>query len=146
MCLATVLVLAACPGEKIGPGYFVISERDIFHGDSYLIYLADPEDAAHAREIIRNPETAESQILVANIAPGSGSPPNRAFLNDGLIRSWHVTEFTGFADFTAEILDGWPSFIEEDVAGWIQNTGGAIGFWSYTAVREVSENEALNFE
>ena len=40
-------------------------------------------------------------------------------------------------DFTIEILDGWPGFVEQDVNGWIANTNGRVGFWTYTVVAEL---------
>jgi hypothetical protein len=33
-------------------------------------------------------------------------------------------------DFSIEIYDGWPGYVESDVARWIANTGGVIGFWA----------------
>jgi hypothetical protein len=51
--------------------------------------------------------------------------------------SWHVVEFLEFADATIEILDGWPTLVEQDVRGWIDNTGGIIGFWEYTVTAEL---------
>jgi hypothetical protein len=81
--------------------------------------------------------SAGATIAVARIAEGA----------DGLNRdyravrepawNWHVTEFVGFADNTIEVLDGWPSDVERDVPAWIGNTGGMVGFWSYTVVEEL---------
>ena len=143
---AAALVLAAiltagCPPPSEEPVYFVVSERNFFRGESFIVLLTDPENVAHARDIIRDPDTAESQILVCSVAGGSGDPPNQDVLNDGQLWSWHVDAFIEFADFTAEILDGWPGFLEEDFDGWVANTGGMIGFWGYTASREISEEE-----
>ena len=53
-----------------------------------------------------------------------------------------MTGFQGFADSTIEILDGWPGYVEQDVDSWIANTGGAIGFWTYTVVEELPEPPA----
>ena len=141
--LAVLLTFSAlvlgCPRDTVGPAYFVVGESgDMVHGDSYVIRLDDPEDIAHARELIRDPESVAARILVCSIAPGAGDLPNQDFLNGGAPWSWHVTEFQEFAEFTIEILDGWPSFVEEDVDGWIANTNGAIGFWNYTVILEVS--------
>ena len=43
-----------------------------------------------------------------------------------------MTDLIDFGDFSIEIYDGWPGYVESDVAGWIANTGGVIGFWNYT--------------
>ncbi|MEK7793735.1 MAG: hypothetical protein AAB353_04355 [Candidatus Hydrogenedentota bacterium] len=136
------IYLFGCPCDTVGPAYFVVGEfGDVVHGDSYVIRLDDPTDIAHARELIRDPEGVAARILVCSIAPGPGDLPNQDFLNGGEPWSWHVTEFQGFAEFTIEILDGWPSFVEEDIEGWIANTNGTIGFWNYTVIMEVSLEE-----
>jgi hypothetical protein len=118
---------------------FVVAEPpgQVVHGDSYILPLTDPADIAHARALISSPPGTLSSIVVANIAEGSDGV-NRDWLASGKPAwSWHVTEFQGFADFTVEVLDGWPTFVEQDIPGWIANTGGQIGFWSYTVVAEL---------
>lgn len=40
-------------------------------------------------------------------------------------------------DLTIEILDGTPTMVEQDFSAWVANTGGVIGFWSYTVVAEI---------
>ena len=57
--------------------------------------------------------------------------------------NWHVSAFTDFAEVTIELCDGGPQFVENDVAGWIANTGGQICFWSYTVTRELPPIAAL---
>jgi hypothetical protein len=118
---------------------FVVAETGIpVHGDSYILTLVDPADIAHARGLIAGDPTVGGTIVVAAIAKGADGV-NRDFLAPGKPPwSWHITAFEGFADVTAEILDGWPSFVEQDVDGWIANTGGFIGFWNYTVVAEVT--------
>lgn len=60
--------------------------------------------------------------------------------------NWHVSRFEGCGDFGIELVDGWPSYIEQDVEGSMRNTRtdhenldapGHIGFWSYTVVAEL---------
>lgn len=138
--LALLLGLAGCPVPR-GPAYFVVSELDPVRNDSYLLVLNEPDDIRHARRLAQNPFNTSPRIVVAKIAPGSGNPVNEDFVGGGGPWSWHVTEFVEFADFTIEILDGWPGFVEQDVAGWIANTNGYIGFWSYTVTRELAEDE-----
>jgi hypothetical protein len=120
--------------------HFLVAERPEFasNGDSYVLPLTDPADIAYARALITAPPGDLSSIVVANIAPGADGV-NRDHLAPGDPPwSWHVSSFVEFADITAEILDGWPSFVEEDVAGWIANTGGMVGFWNYTVIEELA--------
>jgi uncharacterized protein (TIGR03382 family) len=124
---------------------FVVAERpgEVVHGDSYILPLSDPDDIAHARALLTAEPGTLAPIAVANVAAGADGI-NRDWLAPGRPAwSWHVTEFQGFADFTVEVLDGWPTFVEQDVPGWIANTGGQIGFWSYTVVAELTVPEPV---
>ncbi len=114
---ATVLFLVAeLPGEEI-------------NNDSYVVPLNDPADISHARRLIEEGLGIGQLIVHAGVAPGPDGI-NRDHLAPGEPEwSWHVSEFLGFTDVTAEILDGWPSFVEQDVQGWVNNTNGQIGFW-----------------
>ena len=119
--------------------YFLVSERPeaVVHGDSYVLPLTDPAAIAHARALITAEPGTLASIAVAQIAAGPDGI-NRNHLAPGAPAwSWHVTGFEGFADTTIEILDGWPTFVEQDVQGWIANTGGMIGFWNYTVTAEL---------
>ena len=120
------------------PIHFVVSEINTQHGDSYVLPLEDVDAIAHARDLILHGPSIGSPIVVAHIASGSDGV-NRDVLAPGEpLWSWHVDQFDGFADFTAEILDGWPSFVEQDVEGWIDGTNGYIGFWNYTVTAELA--------
>src|SRR5262245_7366127 len=121
------------------PIYFVVAESGTpVHGDSYILPLENPDQIAHARDLIVRGPGVGSPIAVARIAMGSDGI-NRDFLAPGEpLWSWHVTQFEGFADATIELIDGWPTFVEQDVDGWIANTNGFIGFWHYTVVAELS--------
>src|SRR5436190_1927779 len=138
--VVVVIGLLICSfAAHAGPVYFLVTEfpGQAVHHDSYVLPLEDPADIAHARDLIaRGPAAAGASIAVAQIAAG-GDGINRDELAAGKPRwSWHVTDFDGFADVAAEVLDGWPSFVEEDVPGWLANTNGRVGFWSYTVTRE----------
>jgi hypothetical protein len=117
--------------------YFLVAERALSHGDSYVLPLTDSNDIAHARDLIKYGPSAGQAIVVARIACNYDCI-NRDYLNAAKRAwSWHVAEFVGFEDITAEILDGWPGDVERDCQWWIANTGGNIGFWSYTVVAEL---------
>lgn len=137
LCIALLFGNAALAG----PVYFVVSEwpGQETHHDSYLLPLTQPDDIAHARDLIaRGPEAAGATIVVAKIAAGSDGINRNITAPNEPLWNWHVTEFSSFADNTVEILDGWPTFVEGDVPGWIANTNGYVGFWSYTVTRELS--------
>lgn len=126
------------------PVYFLVAELpgQELHRDSFVVGLEDPQHIAHARDLIaRGPDLAGDPILVATIAPGADGL-NRDYRAPNLPPwNWHVVGVDGFFGTTAEILDGWPTFVEDDVSGWIANTQGKIGFWSYTVVEELAVPE-----
>jgi hypothetical protein len=108
------------------------------HADAYVLTLNDPNDIAHARDLIMRGSAAGEMIVVAQIARGSDGI-NRNYLTPGMpLWSWHLVGEPSFADSTIELYDGWPSEVEGDVQGWIRNTGGYIAFWNYTVVAEIS--------
>lgn len=141
-------LLLACFSQIVNaaPVYFVVSETTFgwnSHGDSYILPLEDPLAIAHARDLIAYGPGIGESIVVARVEPGSDGI-NRDFLGfEQPLWSWYVAEFLGFSDFTAEIFDGWPGYVEEDLFGWMMNTGGTIGFSSYTVTRELTLAEAL---
>jgi hypothetical protein len=133
---------------QAGKIHFTVAELpgiDV-HGDSYVIAIDESRTDLidHARALIDWVESGGDEatspggtILVAPIAPGSDGI-NRNILAAGEpLWSWHVVGDPEFADSTIEILDGWPTFVESDVPGWIANTNGNIGFWNYTIVAEI---------
>jgi hypothetical protein len=138
-CLLAFAALApSC--ATAAPMHFLVAERsgEIVHGDSYVLPLTNPADIAHARSLITAPAGTLPSIAIAKVAPGADGI-NRDHRAAGTPAwNWHVTEFESFADFSIEILDGWPTFVEQDVPGWMANTNSTIGFWSYTVVAELS--------
>jgi hypothetical protein len=125
----------AAPAETI---LFVVAETHPVHGDSYLLPLSDPQDIADARSLIASgAASGVGSIVIGWIAAGTDSL-NRDVRDPGQpLWSWHVTRFDGFSNAAIELCDGWPGMVEQDVQGWIANTGGAICFWSYTVVEEL---------
>ena len=119
------------------------------HGDSYVLPLTEPDDIAHARDLIKYGPAVGQPIVVAHITcsydcinRGYLDPnqcvndPNGKRCTNKCAWSWHVTQFDYFADMTAEILDGWPGLVESDCQGF----GPQIGFWTYTVVEELGIN------
>ena len=138
--MGLAMALLGAAEARAGTVYFLVTEWTgrAQHNDSYVLPLTQADDIAHARELIsKGPEEAGSAIVVAAISAGADGI-NRDWLKDDKPAwNWHVTQFEGFTDFTIEIYDGWPTFVEEDTAGWIANTNGRIGFWNYTVTREL---------
>lgn len=143
--------LAAAGACVAGPVLFVVAERPgmVEHGDSFVLPLSGAADIAHARDLIaRGPEAAGAALVFAAVSPGADGI-NRNVLAEGQpLWNWHVSEFEGFGDGGIELVDGWPTFIEEDVEGWMANTRrdlddpdapGHIGFWNYTVVAELDD-------
>jgi len=103
--------------------------------------LTDPEDISRAESIING--TRNSRIVNARIARGNGDGNylNKDLAGSGRVWSWHVVEFFGFVDVTAEIYDSWPTYVEEHLDEWMQQNNGIIGFWAYTVKRKVDVSE-----
>jgi hypothetical protein len=147
--LALVCLVNQLYGETV---YFLVAESGTaVHGDSYVLPLTEPNDIAHARDLIQNGPSAGQPIVVAQITCSYDcvnrnylepnhfiADPNGPFRRDKRAWSWHVTQFDYFADVTAEILDGWPGLVESDCAGF----GSQIGFWTYTVVEELGVDPA----
>ena len=140
--LASVSAAVADPGEvvvqvapvafKVGP---VPGAED--HGDAFTLVLTDPAHIAAARALAADPLGIPDRIVYASIAAGADGVNRNLAVAGAPPWSWHLTAFHGFSGATAEILDGWPAFVESDVQGWIDNTEGQIGFWTYTVMAEL---------
>jgi hypothetical protein len=146
--LSLIAFVASPANAGTVPVYFVVAERPGVeeHGDSFVLPLTDAVDVAHARDLIaRGPEAAGAAIVFAEISAGADGV-NRDVLAAGEpLWNWHVSRFEGFGDVGLELVDGWPTFVEQDVQGWIANTRrsedetfGHIGFWNYTVVAELA--------
>lgn len=135
-----------------GSVYFRVAEfpGQEVHNDSFIISIdeQDTNRLAHARALADwiagggVPENSPgATIVLANMEAGSDGVNRNVNADGEPAWSWHTTEPVDFVDFTIEILDGWPTFVEQDVDSWIANTNGNIGFWSYTVVEELAVPE-----
>jgi hypothetical protein len=142
--LAALLALGHAPAARGGTILFLVAKNPALIDpcvlcDSFVLPLSDPADVEAARDIIEVGGATEAFIATAQIAAGADGI-NRDLLAPGQPAwSWHVTEFEAFVGSTIELVDGNPTLVEADVAGWIDNTDGAIGFWTYTVVQELPE-------
>ena len=156
---ALLAILFLTAGARAGTVYFLVSEfgGTAEHGDSFVLPLTDSDDIAHARDLVaRGPEEAGAPLVFADLVAGADNI-NRDLLKPGKPAwSWHISNFDSFGDGGIELVDGWPTFIEQDVQAWINNTGGGtvdsdgdgipdgnatvgkIGFWNYTVTHELT--------
>jgi hypothetical protein len=142
LCSLVVMINCKKSSESISSTvYFLVAEIFPNHGDSYILPLTDPEDISRAESIING--TRNSRIVNARIARGNGDGNylNKDLAGSGRVWSWHVVEFFGFVDVTAEIYDSWPTYVEEHLDEWMQQNNGIIGFWAYTVKRKVDVSE-----
>lgn len=137
--IAFCCVLAPFTGVgEVVTNYFLVAELpgQERHNDSYVIPISDPDLLEHARRLVREGPDAGRTIVFADIAVGANGI-NRNYRAPGAPAwSWHVTRVLNFADVGAEIYDGNPTFVEQNLQEWMQNTDGRIGFWNYTVVEE----------
>lgn len=73
LCAASLLTPSASPppSPQSSPVYFVVSETGSpFHGDSYVVPIADPAHLREARDVIRGLNGFET-IVVCEITVGS---------------------------------------------------------------------------
>jgi len=116
--------------------YFLVAETRPFHNDCYVLPLSEASAIEHARDLIQFGPGIGEAIVGADYLwgwPEFSINVNRNYLQPGALAwSWYVTEFIGFADVTAEILDGWPTGVEEGLVH-----PPSLGFWCYTVVAEL---------
>lgn len=131
----SLIFVSICSGQTV---YFLVA--DTGHTESYVLPLTNSEDINHARDLVEYGPGIGAAIVVAHVTCG-GDGINRDYLAPTEHAwNWHVTDFVGFADNTIEILDGGPHSLLLDCDGWINNTGGLIGFWLFTVVEELQLN------
>ena len=118
---------------------FQVSRIPDFGGvdQAYVLPLEDAADIAHARALVSEGISAGAPLVVAKITAGPDGVNRNTLAPGEPPWSWHVTEFQAFGDMAIELCDGSPQMVENDVAGWIANTGGQVCFWSYTVTAEL---------
>lgn len=145
---ASAVVSADCP-RPVTPDpnatYFLVAEHpgSEIHFDSYILPIPNdnPDAIAHARDLIRVGAAAGEPIILAQIQARPDGI-NRNMLAPGQpLWSWSIESFVSFGDTTIELIDSWPTYIEEHLQEWMDGTGGSIGFWTYTVVAELDPDE-----
>jgi hypothetical protein len=154
VCLIVLCMTVTLRADTV---YFLVSEfpEAIEKGDSYVLPLENPADIAHARDLVLHGRSAGKALVDADMVAGADNI-NRNILALGKPAwSWHISHFNGFNDLSLELNDFSPTQIEEDVQGYIDNTGGGnvdsdgdgipdgnatvghIAFWNYTVTHEL---------
>lgn len=135
----------AIESEAREPTWFVVGPRDGSSAEGFLLPLTQSDAIAAARSAIAAGAAAEGGIVVASVAAGADGRNRDPFAPGTPPWSWHVREFQQFADLTIELCDGSPGLLEDDVAGFLRNTGGTICFWNYRVVAELPSAPAFDF-
>jgi hypothetical protein len=135
--ILVLFILSQVMGQLQSRGdtvYFLVG-KPLGCPDSYVLPLNNPDDIEHARQIIKHHGVYSQPLVVARI---SHVDVNKININRNYCVSpapswsWYVKEFLGFADVTAEILDGTPTQVENGTFD-----GNTIGFWTYTVKAEL---------
>ena len=134
-----LLVLASLPSTAdAAPTYFLVGEipgRERNY-DSYVLPLEDPADVAHARRLIAEGPGIGRPLVVAIATAGADGINGDYVPPDTRLWSWHISDFHGFADVTAELLDSSPTASETYFASGA-GSNLEIGYWNYTVVAEM---------
>lgn len=135
------------PEETPSTGYFLVGEKSAVHQDSYVIRTDDPARLTEIRSWLAKP-LAERPLVLTDIKKTGNSPSawNKDLVTKGRIWNWEPAGEPSLVDFTIEIYDGWPVYVQENLEEWIRITqtgsgNGRIGFWNYTLIREVTSAE-----
>ncbi len=130
--LAFFCLVGQLYGETI---YFLVAETNTppVYGDSYVLPLTEPNDIAHARDLIAHGPSIGQPIVVATVACGSDCI-NRDYLNpDKPAWYWHVADFNSFTD-SVPPPDGYTRPLS---VNWDCQSDGFIACPLYTVVYEL---------
>jgi hypothetical protein len=118
--------------SQADPIYFLVAEpNNPVHNDSYVLPLTEPNDIAHARDLITYGPSAGQPIIVATIACGSDCI-NRDYLNvNKPAWYWHIASFSYFSDTP---VSGYQTL---ESVNWDCNSAILISCPLYTIVDEL---------
>jgi hypothetical protein len=120
--------------------YFLAADFDpAYRTDSYVLPLTDPNDIAHARDLIANGPAAGQPWIMIQVACGADNI-NRNYLSSVKHPwNWHITGFNGFVDTFPPGYYGDPAMIHHACL-MTATTQGTNGFSSYTVIAELGQN------
>ena len=114
---------AACASGATVPALVTVQTSG---PEQFIVRVTDPVLLAQMIDICLG--NSPQKIVIGDLVAG-GAGYNRDPLN-AVAWSWHLDESTvGLAEFTIELCDGIPSFVEADLAYWL-GTVGAYCPWS----------------
>jgi hypothetical protein len=118
--------------------YFLMKARSDQVEESFVVPLTNPKMISESLDQIAHPEKA--RLFVGKIQKNLEGV-NRD-LSNAVAAPWSwQAEGLQYADFASITCDGTPSIVEERVDDWIATTGGAICFWNYRVVKELTAQE-----
>jgi hypothetical protein len=101
--VATALVLAGCAPSGPAPLKHPIAVFQVAGDETYKIELITPALVKHAEQLLNGEKVAAIPLGRVVRTPGINTP-----------WSWHIDPKTlEFADFTIEVCDGLPSYVED---------------------------------
>ncbi len=109
-----VFLIRACRGGEVPAG------------QTFRILLRDPAVIAEAEDLIGK---GSVQIVTGSLVAGDG----------GFNAPWswhHVPDTVSFADFTIELCDGCPMYIEENLEEWLETVGTYCPWSTEVVARE----------
>lgn len=131
--LLSVCLFSLARGETI---YFLVAEIAPAQNHSYVLPLSEPNNIAHARDLIKYGTSAGPHNIVAQIACGADGINRNFVARSKPLWAWHVTNFVEFNNLVT-IFNGSPAIVQNDCEWWMNNRGGQIGFLNYTVVGEL---------
>ena len=127
--MLAAVTLTACDDEPAGPAEsatFVIAVEN----EQFRVRIEDPSAIAEARSLI---SSGLSKNISGDILRGANG------INNGY--SWHLRPASvEFADFTIELCDGMPSYVEENVDYYV-DTVKRYCPWGAKVVSEVGTQQ-----
>ena len=126
MTIVAVVVIAAtaggqpqgpCDGTDVVPALVTVQTAG---PESFVVRVLEQALLDEMIDICEG--TSPQRIVIGDLLTGNGGY-NHDVLN-GTIWSWHLVEDTlGLAEVTIELCDGRPSFVEAELAYWMQTVG-----------------------
>jgi hypothetical protein len=134
----TSLILLCLSGRTYGETiYFLVAETDPINGDSYILPLTEPNDIAHARDLIAYGPSAGQPIVVATVACGSDCI-NRDYIGTNKPAwQWRIADFNSFSDSQPPNSYSTPVSVN-----WECLSGKYIACPTYTVVYELGTDPA----
>ncbi len=120
--------------------YFLLN--DIGYPETCIIPLSDPAEIALARDKAANGPGTDSWVVV-KVSAGSDGINSDYYAPGRPLWSWHVSDFFGFAEITAEACQTPIFFVEDDVNYWANLPQTCFGLGVIEELTELNEYNLL---